>query len=281
MSRRSLIVVADDFGLTAGTSRAILDCFRSGIVTATSVLVNAPGFDASMSMLRDEPALEVGLHGALVGEDPPVCDPARIPTLVDRRGRLAGSWRALLPRLAAGRVDPCDVERELAAQLARLRSAGLRASHLNLHQHLQLWPSVRTVVVELCAREGIGYVRTPASTRSGPRGAALRRLAQHLRDELATAGVATNDAFAGLDEAGAWSTSALEREITRIPGDVVEINVHPGADQDVHRSRYRWGYQWGRERDALLRPELGDAVERAGFELTGPGQVATGRRGVG
>ena len=35
-----LIVNADDFGLTAGVSRGILEAHRSGIVTSTTLLVN-------------------------------------------------------------------------------------------------------------------------------------------------------------------------------------------------------------------------------------------------
>jgi hypothetical protein len=39
---RRLIVNADDFGLTAGVSRGILDAHRRGIVTSTTLLVNRP-----------------------------------------------------------------------------------------------------------------------------------------------------------------------------------------------------------------------------------------------
>ena len=39
---RTLIVNADDFGLTPGVSRGILDAGATGIVTSTTVLVNRP-----------------------------------------------------------------------------------------------------------------------------------------------------------------------------------------------------------------------------------------------
>ena len=38
-----LIVNADDFGLTDGVTRGILDAIRNGIVTSTTRMVNAPG----------------------------------------------------------------------------------------------------------------------------------------------------------------------------------------------------------------------------------------------
>ena len=39
---RRLIVNADDYGLTAGVSRGILEAHRRGIVTSTTLLVNRP-----------------------------------------------------------------------------------------------------------------------------------------------------------------------------------------------------------------------------------------------
>src|SRR6185295_793495 len=39
---RTLIVNADDFGLTPGVSRGILDAGATGIVTSTTVMVNRP-----------------------------------------------------------------------------------------------------------------------------------------------------------------------------------------------------------------------------------------------
>lgn len=276
MTARQLLVVADDFGLTEATSRAIIQTHREGVVTATSVLVNAPGLHASLRLLEEAPDLEVGLHGAIVGEDPPVCPAEEIPTLVDRRGRFAASWRALLPRLVAGRVDPADVGRELRAQLDVLDQAGRLVTHLNLHQHLQLWPTLQPVVLELCAAAGIGYVRTPTSGSRGPRGRAVRRLARRLSEQLRSEGIRTNDGFAGLDEAGRWDATRIREVLCSVGGAVVELNVHPGADVDGSRDRYRWGYQWGGERAALVAPEIVEAVRRSGFTLVGPSHAAVG-----
>ena len=44
---RRLIVNADDFGLTAGVSRGILEAHRRGIVTSTTLIAN-PRLDGAM-----------------------------------------------------------------------------------------------------------------------------------------------------------------------------------------------------------------------------------------
>ncbi|HEY3018590.1 MAG TPA: ChbG/HpnK family deacetylase, partial [Solirubrobacteraceae bacterium] len=61
-ARRWLIVNADDFGLTAGVSRGIARAHRHGIVTSTSLMVDAPGAAAAARLAREHPGLDVGLH---------------------------------------------------------------------------------------------------------------------------------------------------------------------------------------------------------------------------
>lgn len=265
-----LIVNADDYGLTDATSRSIIEAHRTGIVTSTSALAVVPGIDGRMAWLDEVPALSVGVHLALVGEDPPVLSAGEIPTLVDDRGALAPSWRALLPRLAAGRIDPDDIRREFAAQIDVVDDL-VEVRHLDTHQHVHLWPSVGRVVVELAQERGITRVRVPAPSEGGVRGASLRRLAQRLAKRLDAAGIAHQERFAGLDEAGGWTKEHLTRTLTVLalaPGSV-EVNTHPGALIDPERDRFDWGYRWGEELEALKDPELRRVIDRLGYELVG------------
>ncbi|MDQ1426409.1 MAG: hypothetical protein QOD72_3907, partial [Acidimicrobiaceae bacterium] len=148
---RLLIVNADDFGLTAGVCRAIVKAHREGIVTSTSALAVGPAFAAGASMLDEVPALGVGVHVAVVGEDPPLLTAAEIPTLVGRHGHLDLSWRRFLLRAFAGRVDVADIEREATAQIDAIASAvpARALTHVDSHQHLHLWPPFGRLLVEL------------------------------------------------------------------------------------------------------------------------------------
>ena len=167
VAERLLIVNADDYGLTPAVSRGILRGAHEGVITSTSVLVLGCGFSRSVGWLRDEAPLGVGVHLALVGEDPPLSSARDIPTLVDRRGRLPRSWRHLLPRVMAKRVDAADVERELAAQITAARDSGLSIDHLNSHQHVHMFPGLREVVVDLAHRFDIPAVRVTRTTSRG------------------------------------------------------------------------------------------------------------------
>jgi predicted glycoside hydrolase/deacetylase ChbG (UPF0249 family) len=259
-----LVVTADDYGLTPGVSAGILEAARRGIVTSTSVLVLGQAFDATVGWLADD-EVDVGIHLAAVGEDPPLLSAAELPTLVDRHGRLPASWRVLLPRLVAGRVDVDDLRREFEAQLEAL---GLRPTHANTHQHLHLWPSVAEVVVDLAVRHGIGAVRVPSGGRVG-----IGPLARRLRRRVVDAGLRTTEAFEGLRHAGAQDAEELEASLRRLARHrprTAELVVHPGTAVDPPRDRHPWGYRWADELDALCAERSAALVAELGFTLARP-----------
>jgi predicted glycoside hydrolase/deacetylase ChbG (UPF0249 family) len=267
---RLLIVNADDYGLTVGVSRAILAAHDRGIVTSTSVLAVAPGFESSVGPLRDTPGLGVGAHLAAVGEDPPLLSAGEIPTLVDRRGRLAMSWRMFLPRMAAGRVDADDLRREFTAQIERLQGAGLRLGHVDTHQHLHLWPAVGEVVLDVARQAGIDAVRIIRSASRRPVGRVVQRLGRRLEGRARALGVRYPEVATGLDEAGSLDLPRLLAAIDRLAADggaSAELATHPGEADDPDLARYRWAYQWHRELAGLLDSAARRRVEAAGFRL--------------
>jgi predicted glycoside hydrolase/deacetylase ChbG (UPF0249 family) len=274
---RLLIVNADDYGLTTGVSRAILHAHRHGIVTSTSVLAVAPGFTSTVGCLREAPGLGTGAHLALVGEDPPLLTALEVPTLVDGQGRFPNSWRRLAQRLAARMVDPDDVRLELRAQIERLQQAGLRLTHVDTHQAVHLWPAIGRIVLDLAVEHGIPAVSVPRSTSWAPRGVGVRRMAARLARRAGRVGLVTTRAAAGIDHTGRLDGARLARTLGRLGScraASAELATHPGPVGDVDLDRYRWGFRWAEELDALVAPEARAAVERAGFRLGTYGDLA-------
>jgi len=62
---RYLIVNADDFGMSRGISDGILDAYRNGIVTSTSIMVDGPAAIYAARLASKHINLTVGLHGVL------------------------------------------------------------------------------------------------------------------------------------------------------------------------------------------------------------------------
>lgn len=270
-----LIVNADDYGLTEGVSRAILDAHRDGVVTSTSVLTLAPGFARTARWLADAPSLGAGAHLAVVGEDPPLLTAAEIPSLVDRHGRLHLSWRTFLPACAAGRIDPDDLRREFDAQLGRIRDVGVTVDHLDTHQNVHLWPMVRDVVLDVGERAGVRVVRVMRSGARGVVGVTVRRLGRQLEQRLDAAGWRYAAASTGLDEAGTLDVPAMVAALARLAGaSSAELATHPGEGDDPALVRYRWDYRWGEELAALRSPAVRAAVDAHGFRLGTFGDLA-------
>ncbi len=107
---RNLIVNADDYGLTAGVSRGILDSHRRGIVTSTTLLVNRPVDPALIDALKAS-GMGVGLHMNLT-LGPPVAPAKRVASLLDGEGqvhpRRAGGRPARAPGRGAHRARHAD-----------------------------------------------------------------------------------------------------------------------------------------------------------------------------
>jgi predicted glycoside hydrolase/deacetylase ChbG (UPF0249 family) len=64
-----LIFNADDFGASDGVNRGIIDCHRNGVVTSTSFMATGRAARQAVAMSRDNPALAIGLHFDVWGED--------------------------------------------------------------------------------------------------------------------------------------------------------------------------------------------------------------------
>jgi predicted glycoside hydrolase/deacetylase ChbG (UPF0249 family) len=220
--------------------------------------------------VREAGDLALGAHLAIVGEDRPLLSAREVPTLVDREGRFPLSYRTVVARGVAGRIDADDVAREFRAQLERVRGIGVPVTHLDTHQHTHLWPTVAGVVVELAREAGIRVVRLPGSRRRGPVGAGVRLLAGRLRRRLDQAALVSTAAYAGLDEAGHLDDVRFASTLQQLTGGgaaTAEVNTHPGEAAEPDLGRFDWGYRWADELAMLTAPATRALVERLGWRL--------------
>jgi len=157
---RRLVINADDFGLSEGVNRGILEAHRAGSVTSTSLLVNLPAFEDAVLGAGRATQLGVGLHFNLTAGSP-VAPAAGVPSLCDPATGHFHPLRRLVARALTGRIAAAEVEVECAAQIDRFRAAGLPLTHLDSHRHVHLLPGVWEPVGEVARRKGIPVVRVP------------------------------------------------------------------------------------------------------------------------
>jgi hopanoid biosynthesis associated protein HpnK len=271
---KNLIVNADDLGLTPGVNRGVLRAFQDGIVTSASLLVTGSAFDDAVALARQNPELDVGLHLTLV-EEQAILGREILPTLVDESGRLPPTSGEFLRRALLARISWDEVEREIAAQIARFQNTGLRLSHLDSHQHLHMFPPVFQIVRRLTSAMDNVWIRNPVGCwRKSPdvrMGRWLQQLGLNLTCLLAQASRVPrmSDGMYGFEVGGCLTRSALEQILRKIPDGLYELICHPGEDDADTRGRYsHWGYRWIEELEALTAPETRALLKEQGIALT-------------
>ncbi len=263
---RRLIVNADDFGLHAAVNRGILAAHTEGIVSSTSLMAGGAAFDDAVRIARHCPQLGVGVHLTLVGARP-VLPVAEVSSLLDEAGDFYGSYPLFIKRFLRGKIRLAEVERELAAQIDRVRMAGIQPSHLDSHQHLHVLPGIGGLVLDLARRFSIRAIRIPAEPvafigatpatvgRLVGRGG-LTMLANLFRQHAAAAGIRTSDNFFGMLAGGQLTEPAILAILRRLPPGDSELMTHPGFADESLADAFRWDYQWDAERQALTAPAV-------------------------
>ena len=247
-----LIVNADDFGLTSGVNRAIIELHAAGLVTSTSLMARAGATDEAIELARATPSLGVGCHVVLIDGEP-VLPPEKIPSLVDARtGRFPNSLTTFLLRLFTGRIRAQEIEAEAAAQVAHLQQRGVRLTHVDTHKHAHIFSAVLRPVLRAARAAGIRAVRHPFEPEWAVRTAlgaplarvvqiaALRPLAPRSNQILLQEGFTTTDGTIAVAGTGTLDAAALRSLLEQIPAGTWELVTHPGYnDADLARVRTR------------------------------------------
>ena len=277
-----LIVNADDYAMSPGISRGILEAHARGVVTSTTALVNTPGAVEALAVARaDTPTLGLGLHVNL-SFGRPVLPPDDVPSLVGGDGAFFSGGR-LLDAMTYFRAD--DVRREVAAQFARfVQLIGRPPDHLDSHQHIGcLQPDVFAVMLALANAADIP-LRDPGDFLDPSR---LASLLKRIGRENGRAGPRFED-FRNLPETlGALCQSlpryrspdavcyefygsgarlgALLEFLNELPEGVTELMCHPGYADELADA-----YCEPRERELtiLQDPLLLEAIRARGIVLT-------------
>jgi predicted glycoside hydrolase/deacetylase ChbG (UPF0249 family) len=230
---RPFVLCADDFAISEGVTRAVLELIDAGRLTATSAMASAPAWpEHAVELKARRGQVAIGLHLDLTfrpfdGRRPPF------------------DLRRLIASSAARRIDVEAVASEFERQFSAFESAlGARPDHVDGHHHAHALPQIRIALLKVLARRygalpfaARPLVRNPADSfvRLWQRGSArakaliLAGLCAGFGARMNAAGFGANVGFAGfssLDRA-----APFEREFAaflRAPGPRHLVMCHPG-----------------------------------------------------
>jgi hopanoid biosynthesis associated protein HpnK len=274
---RRLIINADDFGLTSGVNRGILQSYKNGVVTSTTLMACGDKFDEAVSLAKQAPALSVGCHVVLV-DGTPALNPAEVSSLLTpHSARFRQSLMSFACLAAAGRLDEAQIAAEVTAQVKKLQAAGIQVSHLDSHKHTHMFPAVLKGVLRAARNCGIRAMRNPfeplvfAAVRHWKRQFQLRLLQSfraRFRKMLSEAEVTTPEGCVGIAATGGLSLETFRMLLEKLPDGTWEFVSHPGYnDPDLDRVRTRLRNSRDKELAILTSPEVRDLIQREGIQL--------------
>jgi predicted glycoside hydrolase/deacetylase ChbG (UPF0249 family) len=275
-----LIINADDFGLTRGVNRGIVEAHRDGIVTSSTLMANGQAFDDAIQCARSTSRLSVGCHVVLV-DGLPVLGGRKTSTLSDAKtgdGRFYESLSSMAVRATLGRVDAHEIEAEVTAQIRKLQAAGIVVSHLDTHKHTHIFPRVLRPLLRAARACGVPAVRNPFGPvrfsmlakypslwKRYSQVTVLNRLGGRFRRSVADAGMLTTDGTVGIVATDHYLFGSI---VDSLPEGTWELVCHPGyndAELDSIRTRLRESRV--EELRLLISPEAREILTRSGVQL--------------
>jgi chitin disaccharide deacetylase len=279
---RRLIINADDFGLTPGVNRAILEGHQHGVVSSATLIANGKAFEDAVQLSRSVPRLSVGCHVVLT-DGVPVLDESRVSTLVENQQppRFRESLGNFVVATITRRFDTDQIEAEATAQISKLQAAGIAVSHFDTHKHTHLFPQILRPLLRAAQARGVGAVRNPfgpvrfAMVANRPRlwkrygeVKLLRLLAGKFRAAIEKAGLKTPDGTLGVVGTGMLDIRLLSAILQDLPHGTWEFLCHPGYnDADLQTVQTRLRDSRAEELRVLTSPAARELLGDNGIEL--------------
>ena len=277
---RRLIVNADDFGLTSGVNRAIVEAHARGIVTSATLMANASAFSEAVALSKSAPELSVGCHVVLV-DGSPVSDPKQISSLLRPDGKFHDSLSTFARLALQGKLRANEIEAEVVSQIRRLQAAGISVSHVDTHKHTHMFRPVLRAVLSAAKGCGVPAIRNPFETVRWRQLVAypntwkrwfevrtLRGFSAKFHELVREAGLHTPDGAVGVVATGSLDQRFLDFLLANLPEGAWELVCHPGYnDDELGNVRTRLRESREHELGALTSDATRDHLAKHGVEL--------------
>jgi predicted glycoside hydrolase/deacetylase ChbG (UPF0249 family) len=250
----SFCLCADDYALSPGISRGILEALRAGRLSATSVMTSRPFWPICAQELRQFKAkADIGLHlnltlGGPLGDMPAFAASGRLPVISHV---LKAARKRELPEAEIGQ----EISRQLDGFCEHFDAA---PAFVDGHQHVQVLPQIRSQLFACLDEKGFSgkvWLRDSSDRpwRILRRGVEVTKalgiawLGRGFAREASARGYVTNEGFSGFSAFDPCHDYAADFvRYLRAPGRRHLIMCHPGycdeelvAADPVTRSRER------------------------------------------
>lgn len=264
---RSLLVIADDYGLSPGVNDGILALLEQKRISGTGCMTVFPGWEDDAAQLAPFAGKAMlGLH--LVLTDQPALRGGSALT----PNRRLPSFRRLVAGLALRTIVADDVIGELDAQLDRFRQAfGRDPDFVDGHQHVHFLRCVRGWMQATFASPTRPWLRGGPLRSRQAKAVAIAALARGFDSGMQEAGFSVMGPLAGIYD---WRRpedfeGVLTHAIQSLPDGAVFM-CHPGRVDATLIARDAMTDARPVELETLLSDGYADALSAAAIDIASP-----------
>lgn len=140
-----LIINADDFGYGRGVNTGIIEAYKEGLLTSTTVMPGMPGFDEAVELAKKNSGLGVGVHLTLTCGYPVS---KNLKTIVDDNG----SFKKLSfyeDKDFEKQINIDEIYNEWKNQIEKVLKSGIKPTHLDSHHHVNCIGNIKDIFLDL------------------------------------------------------------------------------------------------------------------------------------
>jgi len=145
---KEIIINADDFGLKSSVNKAIIESFNNGLINSTTLMANMPGFEEAVELAHKNHILNnTGIHLTLTEGYPVTSDIQNTNLFYNENNSDLKRHKKNLFFLT--KDEKGKILKEFAAQIDKVKNAGIRITHIDTHHHIDDVWSVTKIILAL------------------------------------------------------------------------------------------------------------------------------------
>lgn len=264
---KNLMLHADDFGLSEGVNKGIVELAEQQRISGTAVMTIFNEAKIYAGELKQIKPFDIGLHITLT--DQALCH--YDTSLVNAAGR-AYRKEEVIKKALKGDLSLKDLKKEIGTQIQNFMDIfGRQPDYFDGHHHMQLLKPVRHALYELSCEMGIKnvFIRSsfiPLSFGLSKRNLVLKTLNKDMQKNRDAWGWRSNDFFAG-----SYGKEGLAEHMNKILSqqkDNLLMMLHPGHVDDLLCARDSLQKEREDEYRFLLSDDLPQLLERYQYRLS-------------
>ena len=220
-----IIINADDYGIDIETTQAILEAFRIGYCTSTTIMANGAAFEKAVELAKANQITDkIGLHLNLTYGEPLTESIRKMQKFCDENGLFNGNFHFNTARFTYfSAEEKAAVAIEIKAQIERCLNSGIRLSHVDSHHHIhtrwEVWRAAEPII------RSYNLQRVRISRNCGPNISLIKNIGKYLCNlYLRRTGFQTADYFGNT-----WDVAELLSAKPQLikSAAVIEVMNHP------------------------------------------------------